>query len=112
MKIEELLKLADAGYTPDMVMKLLSLESDDTSAKETQSQPSEPPKTSEEKKEEPDPAPDQKKEEEPDYKKLYEESLKTIEKIQLTNQQTTVNASGNNKSLEDKVRGILTDLLN
>lgn len=111
MKIEELLKLADAGYTPDMVMKLLSLESDDTSATETQSHPSEPPKQTEEKKEEPETAQEEKKEE-PDYKKLYEESLKTIEKIQLTNQQTTVNASGNNKSLEDKVRGILTDLLN
>lgn len=96
MKIEDLIKLADAGYSPAMVKDLLSLDSQP--AKESPvsvpvQAPAEVPVTPEKTEE--------KVEETIDYKKLYEESQAALEQSRAALARQN-QAPANDKSLDQK----------
>lgn len=97
MKIEDLIKLAEAGYSPAMVKDLLSLDSQP--AKESPvsvpvQAPAEVPVTPEKTEE--------KVEETIDYKKLYEESQAALEQSRAALARQN-QAPANDKSLDQKV---------
>lgn len=104
MKIEELIKLADAGYTPDLVSKLLALDSSPAPNVPIPKEPEQAPGPDPE----PAPAPGEKEEEkeEPDYKKLYEESQAALKKTQTALVRQNVADSSSEQSLEEKVQSI------
>lgn len=99
MKIEDLIKLAEAGYSPAMVKDLLSLDSQPAKEKVSPvsvpvQAPAEVPVT---------PAKTEAKVEETiDYKKLYEESQAALEQSRAALARQN-QAPANDKSLDEKV---------
>ena len=108
MKIEELVKLAEAGYTPAMVRELLSLNVAETPvpANEVSTSP-DTAKTEPVQTETVAPEPEAKKEPEIDYKKLYEETKADLDKSRTALLRQNAAGQSNEKSLDEKVFDIL-----
>lgn len=90
MKFSDIVTLAKAGYKPKDVKELMALDTEKTEPepddKKDKKDPDPDPEATDP--EHKDPEPDTKKDPEdpePDYKKLYEDSKKTLEKLQAKN---------------------------
>ena len=100
MKFSDILDLARQGYKPSDIRELLSMTE---SEPETKPEPETEPETKPEPETEPETKPEPEPETEPDYRKLYEETLKRLEALQKANQRQPV------KEHKDNVNDIIRD---
>lgn len=90
MKFNDILVLARQGYKPSDIKELLSIETD------TKSEPEQETDTKTDTKSEPESEPEQeqetdtKSEPEPNYKKMYEDTLKKLDLLQKSNQRKPI----------------------
>lgn len=110
MNVNDLLTLAKAGYTPELLTKLLGVEEKPQPKIELPAEETKEESKQEEKKEEPKEEPKQEeKKEEPDYKALYEEEQKKVKKLQAQNVSKDISGGSAPISVEDHVLEIFKD---
>lgn len=110
MKLNEILALAKQGYKPSDIKELIALAEDEgESTPETKGEPEAPaeePAEESEQENEPDKPQDKVEEPKLDYKKMYEEQQKQIEKLQ----QTLLHQDHSGKDEKPDVNKILDSL--
>ena len=106
MKFSDILDLARQGYKPSDIKELLSIETepDTKSESEQETDTKSEPEQETDMKSEPGQETDTKSEPEPDYKKMYEETLKRLDALQKANQRQPVEE--HKDSVDDIIRNV------